>query len=752
MSTMLLRRRGAARATGAFVAAAVAGGCVIASAAVPAHADDDRAPLAVQTFAAADFTDLAAELPAALREAIQRDLGLEPAQYLANAEAARTASDVADSLRAEGVNVLGSSIDGQDVTIHVGSDSDVPLAEATGAKVEVGGLIELSTEREVQPARDHKGGYGYAYQTSEPDETGAFQLGRCSAGFSGYDADGNSRFLTAGHCGTDTATGEQLTYPVHHIELDEPIWASEDWAQEFPGTSLGEFVPGSMHYGNEHDGGLVDVTSEWDGIPQVAGWAGGAGSPDEASVDVLGTIGAVAGAQACKSGATSGWSCGEVLVPQESIAVGDQQVTGFIFNACLLGGDSGGSILVGSYALGVNSGSTHDGRTDCDTWTPATGPDDTSGDFSIGYAVAGGEYSAKSLFGADWEPAIKINTPVVTSPEDGGETGPTPTFTGTVEGARSTHKVRLVIDGENSYGGEVTNDGAFSVDVTEALEPGEHTYELQATYGQYSKSEVVEGNFTATEVQVEQLAVESPTDGQTTSDVRPDFTGTGQPGATVTLTVGDEVVGEATVGEDGTWTITPESDLPIGKRFDATVTQQFDGDTQEATVADLGIKAPEVTIAAPEDGSSVSGDVVFTGTAFPGATVGLEIEGTVTESGAVQTAADTWEGDLEVDEDGAWTFTPAEPLQDGEYTLTASATLEGGDPELTDSEATVSFTVTTGDDGADENGDEQGDENGDDDLPDTGSSNTWMIFLGIGLLLAGGAAIAVRAKRNSSVA
>ncbi len=742
MSAMLPRRRGAARFAGVLVASAVVSGGVFASSAV-AQADD-QIPVTVPTFAADDFIELAAQLPATLREAIERDLGVAPEQYLANAERARAASDAATVLRDQGVDVLGASIDGQTVTINVGSDSDAAAVEATGAQVVVGPLDALNTEREVQPARDHKGGYGYAYQISEPDETGSYDLSRCSVGFSGYDPDGNSRYLTAGHCGVDEATGEQFTYPVHHIELDAPIWATEDWAAEFPGPDLGEFVPGAFHYGNEHDGGLVDITnSEWTGVPQVAGWGGGSGAPDDASVTIRGPIEAVAGAQACKSGATSGWTCGEVLVPVQSTPVGEQDVTGFIFNACMLGGDSGGSIVVGNYALGVNSGSTHDGRTDCDSWNPAQEPN-SDGDFSIGYSLATGQYNALSLLGAEWELAVAVATPVVTSPEDGGETGPRPSFTGTVEGARSTHKVSVVVDGENTYEGRINDDGTFSVAVTDDLAPGEHTYEVTASYGNFSRSETAEGSFTSTEVQAEALTVASPTDGQTTGNARPSFTGTGQPGATVTLTVGDETFGEATVGDDGSWTIDPSADLPVGERFDATVTQSFEGDSQTVTVAGLGITVPAVTIAEPEDGATVTGDVAFNGTVYPGAELTLAIEGTVTESSErAQTAADEWAGELEIGEDGAWTFTPAEALENGEYTLTASAAVEGGDPELTASETSVSFTVAAGDDEGDEDGDA---------LPDTGSSNVWMIVVGVALLALGGAAIAIRARRNGTTA
>ncbi|WP_205856757.1 hypothetical protein, partial [Phytoactinopolyspora endophytica] len=134
--------------------------------------------------------------------------------------------------------------------------------------------------------------------------------------------------------------------------------------------------------------------------------------------------------------------------------------------------------------------------------------------------------------------------------------------------------------------------------------------------------------------------------------------------------------------------------------------------------------------------------------------VGLQIEGTVEVSGdEADSASDfsvasgelapadeeaeeepgDWPGEFEIDDEGNWTFTPDEALENGEYTLTAMATLEDGDPELTDSEASVDFTVTNDDGGDEDGGDEDGgDEGGDedgDDLPDTGSSSLPMILV-----------------------
>ncbi|SDU56318.1 S1 family peptidase [Jiangella alkaliphila] len=741
MSTALLRRRGVARVSGVLgVCALVSTGVVISSTA--ASAEEETVTGSLQTFAAEAFAPQADELPTGLVEAIQRDLGISAEEYLANAAAAKVAADVSAELVDAGVNVNATVIDGQDVTLYVEAEADVAAAEAVGAKVEIGEPEQHDySDYDFEPKIDHKGGYGFFTQAS-PDGSGY----RCSVGFSGYTPDGADRYLTAGHCGLDGETYEQLAGPVSHLPLDAPIGPPQDPPPPLNvGDEIGDLTDGSFHFGpdfDNYDAGLVDITNpDYTGVPQVAGWGGGEGAPDENSVTVYGTIDAVQGAEACKSGSTSGWTCGTIQTPEQSVTFGTgETVTGFIFDACMLGGDSGGSIVVGNYALGVNSGSDF-------------GPDCNTGSFGIGFAVSGGQYNALDVLGDQWELNVAVNAPAVSTPEDGGETGQSVTFEGTVEGGTADHRVSVSVDGGDAVEGDVAADGSFSVPLEGDLEPGEHSYAVQAFYGNHSQSEVTEGSWTVTEAPpVEELAVDSPSEGQTTGNARPEFSGTGQPGATVALTVGDAEFGSAEVGEDGSWAIAPESDLPVGVRFDAVVTQTFEEDTQKVTVAGLGIEAADVTITAPEDGSSVAGDTNFEGTSFGGATVGLLLEQAAADAAGDDAQprlglraegdddVEEWAGEFEIDDAGNWTFDPAEDLPEGEYTITAQATLEGGDPELADSEAVATFTVANG----------GGDDDGDDDLPDTGSSGTtWMIVGGVALLLAGGAAVAVRARRNA---
>ncbi|MGH9262734.1 MAG: hypothetical protein ACRD08_23005, partial [Acidimicrobiales bacterium] len=147
MSTERQRPKGAAaRFAGVFVASALAGTGVIASAGAAVAEEPPAATL--RSFSPAEFKAQAADLPDGLVEAVQRDLGLSAEEYLANAAATKSASDVVASLEADGVGVETAAIAGQDVTIYVETTGDVAAAEATGATVEVGEPPSVEVDQE----------------------------------------------------------------------------------------------------------------------------------------------------------------------------------------------------------------------------------------------------------------------------------------------------------------------------------------------------------------------------------------------------------------------------------------------------------------------------------------------------------------------------------------------------------------------------------------------------------------------------
>ncbi len=742
------RRHVGARCAGAFVAAAVAGSGFVAAGSV-AVAEEAVPTTTMKTFEASAFTEAAAELPDGLHAAVERDLGISAAQYLANAEAAQVAVTVLDGLEVGGVEVGAAQFDadGQLLEVYVEDDADRAAVEAAGATVLDDKPAEHEPADDLVAYEDLKGGYGYG----DLEADGSFG-GRCSTGFNGFGAEGQPVVLTAGHCGTDATDVTQW----HHLDVPDPIQDGDDWPR---GAHLGN--GGIFQFGEGHDAGLFPVANPaWTTPPTVSTWSDGQGNPREGEVVVTDHTDPIVGQPICRSGATTGWHCGETLQVDYPAWIEDHDGTGyevnvFVTDACSLQGDSGGSFVSGTAAVGTLTGGP----------TSTTVCDGTQREESMAYAVSGSEFSAEQFYGDNWELNVHVNDPVVTPPESGRDA----TFTGTVEGAGEHHRVSVAVDGGEPVEGDVSADGTFTVPVGE-LEPGEHSYVASAHYGEHSHSAEVEDVFTIEEEpEIEGPAVESPEPGATTDDPRASFAGTGHPGAQIELLVDDESLGSTTVAEDGAWELTPEADLPVGSRTDVQIRQVFEDDEQEVVVEGIGVRAPEVTVTAPEQGDEVSGETTFTGTAHPGSDVVLSVEGEPAGGDSTDTtltAADgqdsTWEGEFEFGEDGTWTFTPAEPLPAGEFTLTAEASI-GGDEELGSSTATVDFTVASddegdeagsesgGEDGGDESGDAGGTDEGDDeDLPDTGASTLPFVLTGLLLAGAGTAAVATRTRRASA--
>ena len=58
--------------------------------------------------------------------------------------------------------------------------------------------------------------------------------------------------------------------------------------------------------------------------------------------------------------------------------------------------------------------------------------------------------------------------------------------------------------------------------------------------------------------------ITGPANGTKTSNTKPTITGTGEPGATVTVYDGETSIGTALVGSDGKWSLTPATELARG--------------------------------------------------------------------------------------------------------------------------------------------------------------------------------------------
>src|SRR5699024_1373249 len=174
------------------------------------------------------------------------------------------------------------------------------------------------------------------------------QGGRCSIGFNGT----GGNFLTAGHCASDLPEDS----PASYLDIDGPLFDGP-----FPEDDTAPLGSTGVHTLGEGLGsGPVNVDAEagpgWDQQPVASTWGGGTGGPTEGeTVPVYDSTAPVVGQNVCKSGATSGWTCGEVLYAEDTLPVQGDDITFFAMNTCVLSGDYGGTILSGNYAVGVNS-------------------------------------------------------------------------------------------------------------------------------------------------------------------------------------------------------------------------------------------------------------------------------------------------------------------------------------------------------------------------------------------------------------
>ncbi|WP_062991414.1 S1 family peptidase [Nocardia anaemiae] len=196
---------------------------------------------------------------------------------------------------------------------------------------------------------------------------------RCSFGFNATDARGETLNITAGHCDPNNlvepstkTTEPQRVYEFKNGQLGTEIgeFAVSQFApKDYAIVRINEkFAPRFRN--NLVSTQKMDAPAQ---APDVNTPASSTGQSRAAGADVLridGTTEPVVGAAVCKTGFTSGYSCGTVLVAGQRGLLrgvpghGDQPVKiENMFYAALCGqrGDSGGPIVAGTKALGLSS-------------------------------------------------------------------------------------------------------------------------------------------------------------------------------------------------------------------------------------------------------------------------------------------------------------------------------------------------------------------------------------------------------------
>jgi streptogrisin C len=151
--------------------------------------------------------------------------------------------------------------------------------------------------------------------------------GACSVGFNTVDASNRPVVLTAGHCVKQSGIMSRNGYQIGATRT-----------ASFPTDDFGTFWNSYPSYWQpsvsvyKYNGTYVNVRGQWNAPP--------------------------VGATVCKSGRTTGYTCGSITALNQTVVYPEGTIYGLVrHNNCVEPGDSGGSnISSGAFALGVTSG------------------------------------------------------------------------------------------------------------------------------------------------------------------------------------------------------------------------------------------------------------------------------------------------------------------------------------------------------------------------------------------------------------
>lgn len=531
-------------------------------------------------------------------------------------------------------------------------------AEQSQLEGEAKSFVETSSNvvvKKVGPIKaaatdDLVGGAGYL------SPAGGRSVALCSVGFTGWSPEGDPAVITAGHCNADgTLTESLLSLPSgdpagggadDNSDIDDRAPLGTLAFSQFggPGNSAGANGDTSSV-----DIATIDVTNtDLDLLPEITDWTTASSEDLSASTTDVRAIGAAqVDQQASKSGRTTGLTSGTVTAVEGWMQVAEENdvrwVYGFAVEGApetVLGGDSGGAVFQGTTAVGVVSGGNEAGDF---LW---------AADLQAGLAQTGG-YSV----------AVKIDAPALTTPAEGGSVGVGGAISGTAP-VGTTLKVTPASG--DTFDVPVDAAGAWSFPAPDKL--GVFTFALRAVNG-FNESASVDASV---EVKAEAPVISTPADASIVENEVTSISGTGLPGATVTL-AGD-VTGSAKVAADGTWAV--EVDLGIG-RYALTATQARDGETSAEARAAFVVAPSAPTITGIENGAT------YTGAAVPTSISGTGIDGaTITV-----TLNDATVGETTV-KDGRWSIVLKDTLGEGAYAVVATQTVDG-----VSSSSSVGFSV-----------------------------------------------------------
>lgn len=421
--------------------------------------------------------------------------------------------------------------------------------------------VQLEKGAPIKTEEDLYGGQGYIID----------RMTFCSAGFGAFSAAGEPLVLTAGHCAGDGVSKKAAIEPLDSAMAGgskTPLPA--DLASLAPLGTFGfsqfggpdnswitgtEASPGNVGTDIAVIGGIrPDLALQ----PAVTKWRGDAPTfsnadptnPGPTAVKIIGTVSPKVGQAVCRSGRTTGWSCGKVnkvgiyVVGGATASVADLRAfSGFSSeNVQSEGGDSGGPWISGNYAVGTHSAGNRRGEANL--------------------AVATTLEDALTHIPGGVQLQLFLNKPELVAPANAGAIAAGEPITGRVLAAPASavaanSKVRITVGTQKL---EVPVDATGNWSFRAPLPAGPLTFAAETVNG-FSHS----GAETFT-VDVAPSAL--PVPGMTTPTgaslpALGSIDGTGMPGAVVTLS--GDVSGTGTVALDGHWTVPMDGRAAFGK-------------------------------------------------------------------------------------------------------------------------------------------------------------------------------------------
>jgi len=242
-----------------------------------------------------------------------------------------------------------------------------------------------------------------------------------------------------------------------------------------------------------------------------------------------------------------------------------------------------------------------------------TGTVSANGTFTVTLPVAqlNGEQLSVVQRDAAGNPSVgeTISAPDVTPPAPPVATALTPngiTLSGTGE-AGATVRVTTA-DGVSLGSATVNADGTFSVTLNTPQLNGETLHLTQTDTGSNVSTDAT--------YQVRDVTDPAPVDDLAVSQNGLVVTGTGEPGATVSVSLAGTTLGSATVGADGTFSVTLSSAQVNGQTLTVVQADVAGNDAAPATVS-----APDTTPPALPAVTSLTNGVTLAGTAEAGSTI-----------------------------------------------------------------------------------------------------------------------------------